>query len=107
MNKKILIVSILAVLVLVSISFASAITTNTKTTNKKESPLFGIRIKQVVGERLQNLKENIKARFIGERIFFLPLFLNEKPSLKQQLGNKGIISFNTECEVFTCVGHGC
>ena len=70
MNKKILAVSILAVFMLVAISFATAI--NTTPAKKKESPLFKIRTKLAIGERLENLRENIKAKFVGERIFFLP-----------------------------------
>ncbi|MDH7517954.1 MAG: hypothetical protein QHH19_06390, partial [Candidatus Thermoplasmatota archaeon] len=74
MNKKILVVSILTILMLVTISFATAVTSNTNTTNskKKESPLFKIRTELAIGEKLQNLKETIKAKFLGERLFFLP-----------------------------------
>lgn len=71
MNKKILVVSILVVFTFVAISFATAVTTNTQTT-QKESPLFGIRKRQAIREQLQDLKESIKARFIGDRLFFLP-----------------------------------
>lgn len=73
MRKKILIIGILAVFTLVAISFATVVSSNTTTTEKKkESPLFGIRAKLAIGERLDKLKENIKARFIGEHVFFLP-----------------------------------
>ena len=73
MNKKILVVSALAVLMLVTISFATAVSSNTNTTvEKKESPLFGIRTRLAIGERLESLKETIQAKFVGERIFFLP-----------------------------------
>jgi hypothetical protein len=76
MNKKLLVVSILAVFMLVVISFSTAISSNTTTTvKKKESPLFGIRTRLAIGENLQDLKERIKARFIGERVFFLPFQL--------------------------------
>jgi len=70
--KKLLIISILAVFMLVAISFATVVSSNTTTTKKKESPLFGIRTRLAIGERVQNLKENIKARFVGERMFYLP-----------------------------------
>ena len=55
-----------------TISFATAVTTNTQ---KRESPLYKIRNKLAIGEKLQNLKENIKARFvgiIGNRLLFTP-----------------------------------
>lgn len=91
MNKKILVLSILAVLMLVAISFATAVSSNTTTTvKKKESPLFGIRTKLAIGERLQDLKENIKALFIGKRIFYLPfqLFRNEPCNSDLRATNK-------------------
>ena len=59
MNKKILIVSILAVLMLMAISMASAVNTTTSM-EKKESPLFRIRTRRAIGERLDELRENIK-----------------------------------------------
>ena len=73
MNKKILIVSILAVFTLLTISFATAVSLNTvKTNDKKESPLYGIRTRRAIGERLGKIMNYIKTRFIGDRIFFLP-----------------------------------
>ena len=71
MNKKILIVSILVVFTLVAISFASAINTTTPV-KKKESPLYGIRTRRAIGERLGKIIDYIKTRFLGDRIFFLP-----------------------------------
>jgi len=72
MNKKLLVVSILAVFMLVAISFASAVSTQTASATKKESPLFRIRTRKAIGERLDELKEAIRAKFIGERAFLLP-----------------------------------
>ncbi len=70
MNKKILVVSILTIFMLMAITFATAIqTTNTQ---KKESPLYKIRTRLAIGERILTLKETIKAKFLGERLFFLP-----------------------------------
>ena len=71
MNKKILVVSILAVFTLVAISFASAINTTTPA-KKKETPLYGIRTRKAIGERLGEIIDYIKTRFLGDRIFFLP-----------------------------------
>ncbi len=63
MNKKILIFGALAALMLVTISFASAVTTTTQTT-RKESPLFGIR---------QGRFRNIVTKFLKkDRIFYIP-----------------------------------
>jgi len=94
MNKKLFVVSTLAVFILVAISFASAVSSNTALGEKKESPLFGIRTRKAIGDRLQNLRENIKARFIGERVFFLPFQLlnnEDTPSARNMLGRKTII----------------
>ncbi len=98
MNKKILAISILAVFMLVAITIASAI--NTTNTNKKESPLFGIRTKLATGERLQYLKETVKARFVGDRLFFLPfnfLLKNSELSASQQLQVKAITIILDNC----------
>ena len=61
MNKKILVVSIIAVFTLVAISFASAINTTTPV-KKKESPLFRIRNRRAIREKIGDLVR----RFIGE-----------------------------------------
>ena len=93
MNKKILIVSILAVFMLVVISFASAVSTNTTTSiNKKESPLYGIRIRRAIGERLGKIIDYIKTKFIGERIFFLPF-----QWLRNLLGLSILDTYMPEC----------
>ncbi len=73
MNKKILVVSILAVFTLVAISFATAVSSNTaKSVEKKESPLYRIRTRRAIGERLGKIIDYIKTRFLGDRLFFLP-----------------------------------
>jgi len=100
MNKRILVISILAVFTIAAITFATAVSSNTTTAiAKKESPLFGIRTKLAIGEKLENLKENIKARFVGERLFFLPFqWLSDREglSIRDRLGEKqeteGVIS---------------
>ena len=74
MNKKILVVSILSIFILVAISFATTVSSNTtKTNDKKESPLYRIRTRRAIRERLGRIIENIKTKFQGDRIFFLPL----------------------------------
>ena len=72
MNKKILLISILSFLMLLTISFASAINTNTTDIERKESPLYRIRIRRAIGEKITIIIENIRTKFLGERIFFLP-----------------------------------
>lgn len=96
MKKKILVVSILGVFILVAISLASGFNTGTATAaERKDSPLFGIRTRRATRDRLQELRESIKTRFIGERIFFLPFssfprlqkILN--PEMYSKLSNEG------------------
>ena len=73
MNKKILIISILTVLMLITISFTSTVSSNTETNDdKKESPLYKIRTNRAIGKNLGMIIDYIKTKFFGERIFFLP-----------------------------------
>jgi hypothetical protein len=73
MNKKITIISILAVLMLIAIALSATVSSNATNTDKKESPLWRIRTKREINEKLENIINNIKASFIGEgRAFFIP-----------------------------------
>jgi len=90
MNKKLLIISILAVFMLMAISFASAVNTST-TVKRKESPLFGIRTRRAVTEKVGEVIDNIKAKYIGERVFFLPFQwfkINSDVLVRQQIQRK-------------------
>ena len=69
MNKKIFLISILAVFMLVTISFASAINSNTTNVEKKESPLYRIRTRLAIGEKIGQIFKNI---FL---FIFYPLFI--------------------------------
>jgi len=70
MNKKLWVFSILAIFMLVVISFASTVTSNTTDTPRRKgySPLFLIRVRKAINERT----EDIKSMYLGERVFFLP-----------------------------------
>ena len=70
MNKKIFVLSILAVFVLTTITLSSAI--NTTNNNKKESPLYSIRTRLAIREKIGQILDNIKTKFLGERLFFIP-----------------------------------
>jgi len=88
MNKKILIGSILAVLMLIAISFATTVSSNTASNERKESPLFRIRTRLAIGERLKDLS----TRFLRQRVFFLPirwLSNGEDFSVRQNFEDKG------------------
>jgi len=71
MNKKFVVLGILAVLMLLTISLASAINTQTNV-EKKESPLYKIRTKLAIGEKISQIFQNIKIKFLGERLFLIP-----------------------------------
>ena len=95
MNRKILTFSIAAVFMFVAISFASAVNT-TSAIEKKESPLYGIRLRHQIEVKIGEAIENIKAKYIGERVFFLPvqwlINIRNHPSGRFQLQEKS--SFN-------------
>ena len=61
MNKKIIVISFLTVLILVTISYATAV--KVANTDKKESPLYRLRTSQAISEKINNIVENIKAKF--------------------------------------------
>ena len=95
MKKKILIVGVFAVFILVAISYASAVATNTTNIEKKESPLYGLRARRAISEKLDVVIENIKTRFLGERLFCVPI---------QFLKNR--INYLYEDECYSCTDCG-
>ena len=106
MNKKLMIISILAVFTLLAISFASAINSNTeKTVRTKESPLFRIRIRKTIKEKIGDLMR----RFVGERVFYLPFqwlrnrgFLSVRERLQQKPTNTPTITPCLSCATGPC-----
>jgi len=99
MNKRILIFGALTVFMLVTISFASAINNNTTTqVDKKESPLYRIRTRAAIGEKIGQIFKNIKAKFLRERIFFMPIGL-----LRNNINDDSMASI----VVNTCVFNPC
>jgi len=114
MNKKILVISILAVFLLLAISFSTAVSSNTTTDEQRESPLFRIRTRKAIGERLDNLKETMKAKFLGDRIFFLPfqwLMNRDDLSVRDELDtikcSTGSGGWTCDSGVLTCLGSSC
>ncbi|HEY0087969.1 MAG TPA: hypothetical protein VGB37_03950 [Candidatus Lokiarchaeia archaeon] len=103
MNKKILLFGIFAVLMLVTITFASAInTSNTTNIEKKESPLFKIRIRLAIGEKIGQIFENIKTKFLGDRIFIIPV-----ERLKNIIIYRNLLYSCTDCPDWTCEDTSC
>ena len=78
MKNKILIISILIVLTLVTVSFTSTVSSNVSTsTIKKESPLYKIRTNRAIKDRIKDIVENIKTRFLENRVFIIPLLMEK------------------------------
>ena len=99
MNKKIMVFSILAVFILVAISFTSVVGfNNEKTNDKKESPLYKIRTGKFIGKRLWDIIDFIKTRFLGGRIFWIPF------QLVRNLYKSSPLSPSGE---YTCYTSGC
>ena len=76
--KKIMLLSILVTLIFVTIFLTTAIGSNVvENVTKKESPLYSIRTVRAIQQKIRIIIENIKTKFLGERIFFMPkqLFL--------------------------------
>ena len=67
-----IIVVTLVIFMLVTISYTTAVSTNKTDIERKESPLYGIRVKLAVGDKINDVIRNIKVRFLGERVFFIP-----------------------------------
>jgi hypothetical protein len=96
MNKKILIISFLAVIMMVTISYATAV--NTTDIENKESPLYRIRIQNIVKENIGRIVENLKIKLVGERMFFLPLQRIIDPAMYSMYGKgKATCSQNGAC----------
>jgi hypothetical protein len=58
---------------LVLISFATAVNTNKeRDTKTRVSPLYRIRTEKAIKEKLGEIKEYYKSRYIRGRVFFLP-----------------------------------
>ena len=98
--------SFIAVFILISISFSTALSSNTNNDENKESPLYRIRTRRAIGERIIELKEIIKTKFIGQR-------LNEKTDwggyTEDVSGNTCDYSICTpqSCDVTFCVPSSC
>ena len=99
MRKKIIIISVLAVFMLVAISFASAVDTATSA-EKKESPLFKIRLQNAIRDKKQIVQERINnffVKLIGDRLFL------RIPLMKRDVDNGPyVLSRGAPCTVVKC-----
>ena len=69
--KKMMMLVVLAVLMLVTISFVSSINANS-VNGKKESPLYKLRTNRAIGVKIKGILEKIKVKFFSSRIFYIP-----------------------------------
>ena len=79
-DKKIAIISSLAVFVLISVSFVATGITTTETT-AKESPLYKIKIRTKLGDKIKE----IKTKFFSDRIFL------KFPRIEYLIENDGLL----------------
>ena len=82
---------------LVAISFASAVTINTQTTEKRESPLFKIRTKLAIGEQIKDLT----TKFLRQRIFFLKFEWLIEGLKNPSTDHLSTTKYDTSC--YTCI----
>jgi hypothetical protein len=96
--NKILSVGIIAIVMLVTISYATA--KNDTYISKKESPLYKIRTERAISEKIERILDSIKTKFLGNRIFLIPSF---KIFSSDGSGNMRIISLDTPtCHLNIC-----
>ena len=81
---------------LVTISFSSVICADSEKEAAKESPLYKLRGKQALGERINNILKSIKSEFLGQRMFVFPLFR------KNLEGSLLTTCFWTDCSTIGC-----
>jgi hypothetical protein len=99
MKKMVIIGSILAVFLMMTISLVSVVGSETNTAETKESPLWRLRTRQAVREKIGRLMENIKASFFsGDRAIFVPFFENIRN--ENRLISVALTVFT--CPVFCC-----
>ena len=100
-----MIVSLIVVMSFLTISYASAL--NSSNVEKKDSPLYKIRTRKAVGIKLSGVINNIRSKFLGERIFSLPLILYKTKDFSSRESYFCKISFNTDCFGQTCAPTSC
>jgi len=103
MKKKILLLSLLAVITLILFSFISTVSSNKTKTNDKNhvSPLFIIRANQATKKKYSELNSN----FLDNRLFFQPfkwLLNRENLPLRMQLQEKNTCSHVVTCTPTMC-----
>jgi hypothetical protein len=91
MKSKILIFGIMAAVLLMTLSFVTAVETE-KNIGKKESPLYSLRLGKLINKENQNEHLMITYNFLKNfqnRIFFTPFKLSFNRIADNQLGTLG------------------
>jgi hypothetical protein len=114
MKRKILAGCILAVFI-ITVSAITAIGLKTDADENKESPLYKIRTQKAISEKINSLVDSIKTKFLGERVFWVPLIqrfpvgtITPPPSIGSE-GGKGCLTCFFTCGLeatdcgYTCV----
>ena len=102
MKKKLLLFCIVAMVMFVSLTVGSVVFAE-KTSNTFFSPLYNIRTKKAVNnEKIFNIKDGLKIKFLHNRQFFIPVKL-----LKIHKSLEVVYNSCTDCGVNTCWGTSC
>ena len=90
---------------MMTLSFVSVIGSEAETTETKDSPLYRIRTEKAIGEKVSSLVENLKTKFLGERVFWVPLIqkfpagtVREIQSIGSE-GGKGCMTCWATCQI--------
>jgi len=85
---------------LAAISYATAVNTNGTNIENKDSPLFGIRTQRAIREKIGEIMKNIKTKFIGERIFFVPFQQIRNKINRNSIMYRDYITEADTCQIF-------
>jgi len=105
MKRKIVVGCIGAVLLLMLVGFTSVVAIRT-TYEIKESPLFGVRLKKAINDRIKEIKLNLESKFIVKRIFLfnmIPIKDYEVYNYRTRLQEKVTGGGYTACPSWNCI----
>jgi hypothetical protein len=100
MKKSIVIFgAVLAVFLMMTVSFVSVVGSETNTIETKESPLYKIRTKRAISEKVGALLKNIIAKYdISNMLFFLPFTNRDNSYVPLKTWFKNGVSYCGHCD---------
>jgi hypothetical protein len=101
MNRKIIVGCFLVIFLMMTTSIVS-VAGSEASNEKKESPLYRIRTKSAIRERVDTIVENIKTKFLGERIFLIPMIF-ERGFLRNFPQQNAIYTYLTDCKCLSVI----